>query len=360
MRLKKPAKMFLISVLAFATIFIFCRLAFSEVGYYQGPISDHFDGKRFFNPSDSSPHEKSVFAYFKSKFFYEKEHGKPVWSRAETAITTAIPKAIIDNNSIVATYVGHSTFLLQLEGANILTDPVWSKRASPVSFAGPKRVKNPGIKFEDLPKIDLVLISHSHYDHMDLPTIKLLKNHSNPKFLVGLGNCHYLNQVKSLNLDCQEMDWGDKFNFNEKLVINFLPAKHWSKRAFFGSNVTLWGAFAIESRVGPVYFAGDTGYGEHFKEAAENFGNFTLALLPIGAYKPKDFMSKNHIGPTQAVQAHLELMAKKSIAMHYETFQMASDNFSDPRSDLEIAKKEHDLKDDFVLLPVAASLVVKK
>ena len=349
--------------LVVAAIFVFCSFIFHEGGYYKGNISDHFDGKKFFNPSDQTPHEKSVFGYFLSKRAYEKTHGKPVWKSdeviANNAFLQAKPAIKIDDDSIAATYVGHSTFLLQLEGINILTDPIWSDRASPISFLGPKRIKAPGIKFEDLPKIDLVLISHSHYDHMDLPTIKLLKNHSNPKFLLGLGSCNYLNKIKGLDLDCVELDWNEKFYFSEKLIVNFLPAKHWSKRSFFGANAMLWGAFAIESKAGKIYFAGDTGYGEHFKEAFENFGEFDLALLPIGAYKPQDFMIKNHISPKQAVQAHFDLGAKNSIAMHYETFQLASDNFLDPRNELEIAKKEKKLTDKFNLLAVGNSQIIK-
>jgi L-ascorbate metabolism protein UlaG (beta-lactamase superfamily) len=148
------------------------------------------------------------------------------------------------------------------------------------------------------------------------------------------------------------MDWNEKIKFNESLSINFLRAKHWSKRAFWGSNATLWGAFGLETNLGNIYFAGDTGYDSHFAEAGQKFKNFKLALLPIGAYKPKDFMIRHHIDPAQAILAHKELNSEKSIAMHFETFQLASDNFTDPAKDLKKHRKEANLENDFLILEV--------
>ena len=164
--------------------------------------------------------------------------------------------------------------------------------------------------------------------------------------------CYYLNSVKNMKLNCAELDWNDNLKFNDDLSIYFLRAKHWSKRAFFGNNATLWGAFALQTSLGNVYFAGDTGYDSHFKEAGKKFNKFKVALLPIGAYKPQDFMIRHHISPLQAVIAHKELNAEKSIAMHYETFQLASDNFKDPANDLIKYRTEHNIEKDFLLLEV--------
>jgi L-ascorbate metabolism protein UlaG (beta-lactamase superfamily) len=332
--------------------FLSSCLFFSEKNYYKGPISDHFDGKKFFNPNSDDPLKKNFTSYYSAKMKYEAENGKSIWVDNIIETKNFFPNKNINNNKISITYVGHSTFLIQFNNLNILTDPIWSNRASPVSFLGPKRVKKPGIKFDDLPKIDIVLISHSHYDHLDISTIKKLQNHSNPQFYSGLGVCYYLNSVKNLKINCHEMDWNNKIKFNDNLVINFLRAKHWSKRAFFGNNATLWGAFALETSLGNLYFAGDTGYDSHFKETQTKFKNFKIALLPIGAYKPQDFMIRHHISPLQAVLAHQELNAEKSIAMHFETFQLASDNFKDPANDLIKYRREFKVENDFLLMEV--------
>ena len=160
---------------------------FSESGYYKGSASDHFDGKRFFNPNSEDPFKKNFMSYYKAKAKYEAENGKSFWVKDLIEVNNYKPLEKVNNNKISTTFVGHSTFLLQFNNLNILTDPIWSDRASPVSFLGPKRAKKPGIKFEDLPKIDIVLISHSHYDHLDIPTIKKLRDFSNPQIFAGLG-----------------------------------------------------------------------------------------------------------------------------------------------------------------------------
>ncbi len=347
---------FIILIFILITYFL-CYLYFNEKNYYQGSISDHFNGKKFYDINLEKNSNKKFFSYFKSKIDYEKKHGKTQWQDQETLVNQTIPENIISNTTIHATFVGHSTFLIQLQGLNILTDPIWSKRASPLSFIGPIRAQQVGIKFENLPKIDLVLISHSHYDHMDIPTIKKLKDHSNPKFLTGLGNCYYLNHLKKLKINCTEMDWQEKFTF-EKITINFLKAQHWSKRSFFGSNASLWGAFAIQSKIGNIYFAGDTGYNSHFQDAYNKIGKFKLALLPIGAYKPEDFMFRHHTSPKQAIQAHLDLHAEKSIAMHYGTFKLGTDNFDDPINDLNKFKKELNLEKNFITLKPGEKIII--
>jgi len=350
-------KFFLLTIIIFIiTLLIF----FSESGYYKGEISNHFDGKSFYNPTDKNIDQKrSFFSYFLNKFKYEKQFGKVKWQDNLITIQQNKPLPKIYDKSIHVTNIGHSSFLLQLQGLNILTDPIFSTRASPFTFLGPKRAIIPGINFDDLPKIDIVLISHSHYDHMDLPTILKLKKHSHPKFITGLGNCFFLNKIKKFNLDCVELDWQEKFSISPNFNIHFLPAKHSSKRMMFGRNASLWGAFAIESKVGNIYFAGDTGYDSHFSEAQKKFKEFKLALLPIGAYKPEDFMLKYHISPSQAIKAHIDLNSKKSIAMHYQTFKLSSENFDDPIIDLENEKKLKKISSQFIALDVGKKLILK-
>ena len=341
---------------------------FTESKYYRGNISNHFNGKYFYNVSDLADDLKSdkqsnkhrgFFSYYLSKINYEKIHGKPIWQDKIISVKQFIPKDKIEDKSLHVSYIGHSTFLLQLQGLNILTDPIYSNIASPFSFIGPKRAIIPGINFDDLPKIDIVLISHSHYDHMDLPTIKKLQKKFKPQFITGLGNCYFLNNKRNLNLKCSELDWQDKITISQNLNIHFYQAKHWSKRMMFGRNASLWGAFIIESKIGNIYFAGDTGYDSHFSKAQEKFKEFKLALLPIGAYKPEDFMLKFHLSPSQAIQAHLDLNAKKSIAMHYKTFKLSQENYEDPVIDLEKEKKLRKIKDDFIILDVGKNLILK-
>ncbi len=345
---KVPTLIALSFCLLFVIFLILTLISCStEKSYYKGQKSDHFNGKVFFNHGDSEIRNDSFFQYFRAKKQYLLKNGKQQWPSEISQNPTMInvPLKIIDDGKVHVTFIGHSTFLLQLEGLNIVTDPIWSKTAGPTSFLDPKRSIAPGINFNDLPKIDAVLISHSHYDHLDIPTVKMLKTHSNPIFFAGLGICHYLNNVKNLNVKCVEMDWNNYATIGE-LKIHFLEAKHWSKRAIFGSNVTLWGAFVLESRLGNIYFTGDTGYGDHFKKAAEKFDTFKLSLISIGAYKPLDFMHNHHLSPEEAVMVHLDLNSTKSIAMHFDTFKLGLENYNDAVKGLAIAKGKYHIKND--------------
>jgi len=355
-------KIILFIIIIISLIVLSSCIFFTEKNYYHGNISNHFNGKTFHNLNSEG--EKSFSSYRKSKQEYIKTHGKTQWPKQELDVANNIPAQKIDNHQIISTFVGHSTFLIQLAGLNILTDPIWSNRASPLNFVGPKRIKKPGINFADLPKIDVVLISHSHYDHLDLPTVKQLKKHSNPHFFAGLGMCYFLNNLKNLKLNCTELDWHQTFTFNQNLQISFLPAKHWSKRYLFGNNATLWGAFAIQAKLNneqltKIYFAGDTGFDNHFFEAGKQFNGFDLAFLPIGAYKPESFMSKHHISPQEAVVAMQQLQAKQVVAMHFETFPMASDNFLDPASDLKQALQQKNINEkQFLTLQPGQQLIL--
>lgn len=244
-----------------------------------------------------------------------------------------------------ATFINHATVLIQIDGYNILTDPIWSQRTSPVSFAGPQRVRDPGIKFKNLPPIDAVVISHSHYDHMDIPTLKKLYQHHRPHFFVGLGKEAILNR-HGIDENIYELDWHESFTLNQfsgPLEITFMPVRHWSARGLFDRNQTLWGGYIVKGERS-VYFAGDTGYSPHFQKAGEEFGPFDLALLPIGAYQPQWFMQSSHINPQEALLAHIELQARYSMAIHFGTFQLSDEGRYEPHFDLKKAIREYQQK----------------
>jgi L-ascorbate metabolism protein UlaG (beta-lactamase superfamily) len=231
--------------------------------------------------------------------------------------------------------VNHSTFLIQMDGVNILTDPIWSDRASPVSFSGPRRFHPPGITFDDLPRIDLVLVTHNHYDHLDIPTLKKIALRDNPAVVTTLGNRALLRTQGFTQV--AELDWWQQMPVSDAVRITCVPAQHFSGRGLFDSYETLWAGFVLESAAGAVFFAGDTGLGPHFKQIAERFKKIRLALLPIGAFKPEWFMSFGHLSPAAAVQAHFILNAQTSVAMHFGTFPLADDNQDDPVTMLHAA-----------------------
>ncbi|MCZ8238081.1 MAG: MBL fold metallo-hydrolase [Leptospiraceae bacterium] len=225
------------------------------------------------------------------------------------------------------TWIGHASSLIQWEGLNILTDPIWSERCSPVSWAGPKRYTQPGIDMDNLPKIDLVVISHNHYDHMDLDTLLELEKRFSPTFIAGLGSKKFLQDAGLTHV--LEMDWWDEVLVQGKRVI-FTPTQHFSARGIFDRDETLWGSYAFIGSKSKIYFAGDTGYFKGFKEIGEKFGGFDLAILPIGAYNPRWFMEPVHVDPSQSVQAFMDLKANYMMPMHYKTFVLSDEALDQP------------------------------
>ena len=229
------------------------------------------------------------------------------------------------------TLVNHSTVLLQQPGSNILTDPIWSERASPLSWIGPWRRRKPGVAWEDLPRIDTVLLSHNHYDHLDLPTLRRLAARGDSTFIVPSGVARLLHAE---NIEpVQELDWGESLTLSG-CTIHCVPALHFSARGLFDRNRTLWCGYVIECQQRLVYFAGDTAFGDHFAQIREKFGPPRLALLPIGAYEPRWFMSPVHMAPDEAVKAHRILDAGTSVAIHHGTFQLADDGLDTPEKEL--------------------------
>lgn len=230
------------------------------------------------------------------------------------------------SDALIVTVINHATVLIQMDGVNFLTDPLYSDRASPFSFAGPKRGRDPGIKLEDLPPIDYVLISHNHYDHLDLETLKILRDKHDPKFFAGLGDDTLLKENGITNV--VGLDWWEE-SATGPLKIQYVPAHHWSARGLFDKWDCLWGGYYVKGSK-TVYFAGDTGYAGFFKLLKERLGSPDVALLPIGAYEPRWFMKPAHMNPEEAVQASLDLGARQSIGIHYGTFQLTYEGIDAP------------------------------
>lgn len=225
-------------------------------------------------------------------------------------------------------YINHSSFLLRSSKYNILFDPIFSELASPVSFTGPKRIHPPTLDFDLLPHIDYVLISHNHYDHMDLKTLKRLYQKFNPIFLVGTNSAEYLKSKITNSLQVFDLAWGESFKDTD-LMITFEEAQHWSKRGLFDRNYMLWGSFVVNLDGKKIYHAGDTGYGDHFSNVFNKHGVFDFAMLPIGDYKPEWFMKISHMNPKEAFQAFKDLQAKNGFAMHFGTFQLADNSYQE-------------------------------
>jgi len=244
------------------------------------------------------------------------------------------------------TWIGHSTLLIQIDGVNILTDPIWSDRCSPVQFAGPKRHVKPGVKLENLPKIDAIIISHNHFDHLDRLTIEHFGN--DPVYFVPLGIGEFLDDLDITNYE--ELDWWDDITLNG-LKFNCVPAQHFSNRGMFDRNKTLWCGWVIQGKSQTIYFAGDTGYFPGFVEIGEKFAPITVAAIPIGAYIPRWFMSSAHVSPQEAIQAFIDVEAEYFIPIHWGTFELADEPLDNPPKVLKQEIEKHQLnKEKFKIL----------
>ena len=322
--------------------------------YYNGKTSDHFDGKRFFDPELSD--EKTFGSFLKWQFTKKPAQ----WPQRIEVENYNVPPRNVYGDDLRITNVGHVTFLIQTQGVNILTDPVWSKRASPVTFAGPKRVIDPGIKFADLPPIDIVWVSHNHYDHLDLPTIQRLWQSHKPRIITPLGNDTI---IKSMNpeINVESYDWEDSVFINDNIKLHLSPMQHWSSRNIFDRNKALWAALTIETKGGNIYFVGDSGYGEgrYFKRDKEKFGNYRLALIPMGAYEPRWFMKYAHMNPEEFVLSHIDLGRPFSVPSHYDVFKLTDEAIVDASKALKEAIQKHKVG-DIKELKIGEALMVPK
>jgi L-ascorbate metabolism protein UlaG (beta-lactamase superfamily) len=307
---------------------------------HKGPVSDHFDGRCFHNQL------KAPFKSLWNVIYWRITGDHAPWPTGLIrSAVRELPAAT--EASIIVTFVNHASSLIQTGKLNIITDPHYGDRSSPLSWAGPRRVHEPGIPYENLPKIDVVIISHDHYDHMNKETLVRLYNDFKPLFLVGLGNDVHMKSF-GITEKVTTVDWWDPIDL-DGAKLTFVPVQHFSGRGVFDHNTTLWGGFVMEIDDAKLFFAGDTGYGLHFKEIQERFGPMDLCMLPIGGYCPRSMMQTVHTDPEEAVLAHLDLKSKKSYGIHYKTFPLTDEPYEQPVIDLEIAKDKHNIpKLDFV------------
>ena len=248
------------------------------------------------------------------------------------------------------TWLGHSTVLIQYRGISVLTDPIFSNRASPVSFAGPKRVTKPAVTIAQLPPIDFVVISHNHYDHLDISSVKQLGN--KPTWLVPLRNKQWFTAIGIENV--VEFDWWDEYR-HDAVKVTATPSQHWTARTLFDRDKVLWAAWSFQIDDFKFWFAGDTGYNDiQFKQIGEKLGPFDLGIIPIGGYEPRWFMKDVHVNPEEAVEIHRDVRSRFSVGVHWGTFPLTAEPIDQPPQRLREATR--DLQDsEFVPLAVGES-----
>lgn len=298
--------------------------------YYEGPLSDHFDGARFFNvvedESPAAPAGRSRAGFFWD--FLTGNDGRPAWPKS-VPVTPGRPASQVEGDRMVATWVGHATLLIQTQGLNILTDPVWAQNAGPFGF-GPKRVAEPGIRMDDLPKIDLILVSHNHYDHLDKATLKRLWERDRPMIVTSLGNDSVIGQS---SVPSRALDWGQSVIIKPGVEVVISRNHHWGSRWFTDRNRALWSAFTVRLPGGNLFFAGDTGLGDgKWPSEAAALGPIRLALIPIGAFRfvPGQMGAGSHIGPADAIRVFNRLGAAHAIPIHWGTFRLSFEGRDTP------------------------------
>ena len=297
--------------------------------YYNGPVSDHFDGVRFFDPAGAPPRSRIDLLRWIIGSRWSGTRAKwPAWSPSFYADH---PPARVEGAAWRITYVGHASWLVQTAGLNLLLDPVWSQRASPFRMVGPRRVNDPGIAFADLPPIDVVLMSHAHYDHLDLATLSRLAAAHSARVVTPLGNDTIMRNHNP-SIAAEACDWDQRVKIGTGVAVTPVPTRHWSARNLSDRNMSLWTSFVIEAPGGCIYCVADSGYGDgaYFRRARERHGPLKLAILPIGAYEPRWFMRDQHMNPAEAVQALLDCGAETALASHYGTFQLTDEAIDAP------------------------------
>ena len=318
---------------------------------HNGPVSDHFDGDVFHNRNGAREMSLDELAEWRLT------RDKSEWPDAIPGEPADAPPTRVKGDSLRVTFVNHATVLFQTNELNILADPVWSDYVGPVELGSQPRRRPPGILFEDLPPIDVVLISHNHYDHMDMPTLKRLWDAHQPLVVAPLGN-HALLYEEGIQ-KAIELDWGDRIPLTEEVFLELTEAQHFSNRGMCDRNKTLWGGFVIDAPGGPIYFAGDTGFGEFFEDIAEENAPLRFAAIPIGAFRPREYMEGIHVDPDEALQAHVLLESRASMGIHYNTFSLADDALGEPEAEARAAMERYGVpSDEFLLLPNGGSVWV--
>jgi L-ascorbate metabolism protein UlaG (beta-lactamase superfamily) len=310
----------------------YAATARGENPYYRGPVSDHFDGTRFFVPGRST--DKGFLELLR----WHLGGGREDWPESYPSPFRDRPPERVEGLRVAL--VGHATLLMQVAGLNVLTDPHWSERASPFSFAGPRRANPPGIAFDDLPKIDAVLVTHNHYDHLDLPTIARLWRRDQPRIVAPLGNDAII-RASDAAIPVETRDWGAAVALSAGVTAHLEPAYHWSARWTTDRRMALWCAYVLTTPAGAIYHVGDTGYGDGaiFRRVRERFGPMRLATLPIGAYEPRWFMQPQHVNPAEAVRIMREVGARQALGHHWGTFRLTNEGIERPLEALAAALK---------------------
>ena len=304
---------------------------------YSGPQTDHFDGTRFFNPGHPST-DRGMAALLRWRF----GGGRAAWPAAIPGRQTTLPPQRVQGLRV--TLVGHASVLIQAAGVNLLVDPVWSSRASPFRRVGPRRVNPPAIAFEDLPPIDAVLLTHNHYDHLDVATLRRLWAAHDPRVIAPLGNEAVIRRAAS-SMRLATLDWRGSERLGQDCVVRLHPAHHWSRRGIGDRRMALWGGYVIATSAGTIYVAGDTGYGDGaiFRELRERHEAPDVAILPIGAYAPRWFMKAQHVDPAEAVQIMLDCGAAQALGVHWGTFRLTDEGRWDPKTELQRELRRRDL-----------------
>jgi len=307
--------------------------------YYSGQPSDHFDGLRFFNP-DQLETDRSLRDLLRWKL-----GGRPAAWPSSVPVQQTVPDASV--TGLRATVIGHASVLIQAGGLNVLTDPVWSVRASPLPFAGPRRVWAPGVTFEALPPIDAVLLSHNHYDHMDMLTLRRLNAEHHPLIVTPLGNDTILKRAIP-GVRVAAGDWWERIGIGKGGEVTIVPAYHWSARTGRDLRMALWSGFILNTAGGSVHFTGDTGYGNGriFREVRQRIGRPDMALIPIGSYAPRWFMHPQHTNPEEAVQILEDLEAARAVGIHWGVFRLTDERRDEPPELLVEALERRGIAED--------------
>ncbi len=310
---------------------------FLDARYYRGPKSDHFDGERFTNPDGDDEVVSAARSGGIIARYLTGSDDRPAWPAA-VRVTPGKPPARVAGQRMLVTWVGHATVLVQTQGLNILTDPIWSDRAGPLGL-GPKRIAEPGIRLEDLPRIDLVLVSHDHYDHMDLATLKRLWDRDRPVIVTSLGNDSVIGQA---GVPARALDWGGSVAVRPGVEVIVNRGHHWGSRWFSDRNRALWSSFVVRLPGGNLFFAGDTGAGDlGWADKAASYGPIRLALIPIGAFRftGGQMAAGSHIGPVDAVEVYRRLGAARAIGIHWGTFRLSYEAWDTPPRLLAAAER---------------------
>jgi L-ascorbate metabolism protein UlaG (beta-lactamase superfamily) len=298
--------------------------------YYQGPVTENFNGTVF---TDGRPVTKGLADVLK---WQTSKRDREAFPESYPTPPKDRPPARVDGVRVV--HLGHASFLYQIGGLNLLIDPVYSLRASPLSFFGPRRVNDPGVAFDDLPRIDAVLITHNHYDHLDIETLARLHERDQPRMIMPLGNDTIV-RARIPEARAEAHDWSARLPLSDGVSVTLTPSYHWSARGAFDRRMALWCSFVLEGGGTRIFHIGDTGYhdGSLYRRLGAELGPFHLAVLPIGAYEPRWFMRDNHMNPEEAVQVMLSLRAEQALGHHWGTFQLTDEGIERPPAALAAA-----------------------